>query len=827
MQLREIQALFIVGEDSTTVHLKGYFDGPLRPFVWLVPVPSSSRIEPSHNVIFERLDERTGPRFHVFPEEEATPEHLTNRIGFVPDFPELTYEHERSEGCDYLAYEWFFPIADYVSCPSVHVRLCCWNTSRNETQAVTILAARSYTEVIDWALERGYQAGAMDPEIAQSYLDEGHAILAVEVAPPVHLGGLDRIQPLAFTYSGDRITVPLKSATSEAPATPQKLTVWIAAASRAIPENYLHVRLNEARLNWMDAYGLSPWGWPAANYYQVLSDAIAEAGHPALGTGYAVEGATPGESDEPLADLDSLRNPQSLDAFLRDLWHGGITPRSPWNGPSTELDLRFLQLLRKHIPIPESVLEAIRKDYNGREEGFHAHAESQFYSFPNDYEDHYENEWFDFAGFVDDWAAWIQEPNARARQAMAARPYLTRLTTFYFGDAETVDPVFGFNPGLGQVNDRPSYGKVGFECRDGEAGSYDYSDLIAVVGLEGGTVLRFGFDPEEYSTRILRYGASEIPPPASERIEQLSASGSPVSVGGQITSTIVAGTIPDGRFCRVEFARMISGRRPRYLWSTTATLSGQFEAIISGGDRTGVDGSYQVRALTPYGEMVGEWHDIRLDRDHRQILELVPGERARVVAVERLDAARETGPAEADFDGDGTVGLGDFHLFAEAFGSSDPRFDLDGSGTVDLADFFLLAGHFGRPARAQLLGLARQMIGLPDAPRLRNAPNPFNGDGHLLAPALAGPGGAGDLQCPAAGAHPGGRGPGRGHAPGLLERPGPGRRPGRVGGLPVAAAVPRRGGDEAVALPRVAGLRRTSPRTARRTPGTTGNTDGS
>ena len=89
-----------------------------------------------------------------------------------------------------------------------------------------------------------------------------------------------------------------------------------------------------------------------------------------------------------------------------------------------------------------------------------------------------------------------------------------------------------------------------------------------------------------------------------------------------------------------------------------------------------------------------------------------------------------TGQATADFDGDGETGFSDFFLFADAFGGSDPRFDLDGSGSVDFADFFLLADHFADPeARGKLLALAREMIGLPDGPQLRqNAPNPFNSE---------------------------------------------------------------------------------------------------
>ncbi|MCY3738362.1 MAG: DUF2330 domain-containing protein [Gemmatimonadaceae bacterium] len=725
MELSEIQALFMAGEDSTTVHLRGYFDGPLREFVWLVPVPAGSKIELSHKDIFQRLDQTTRPRFHLFHEDEVTPELLEEKTGFVPEFPELTYENEHSERCDYLADLLFSPFATtpHIPCP---IRVCetvrLGDLREWETQAVTIIPARSHAGIADWVMERGYLPGPMNGEVVQSYLDEGHSILAVEVGPPANLSHLrlvNRIQPLAFTYGGDRIAVPLKSATTEG-ADRHRLTVWIAADSRAIPENYLHVHPNKARLNWMDAYG---GGGSPRDFYRVLSDAVAEAGDPAFGTQQAMEGSAPAGWEEPPADLDSLRHPESLDAFMTDLWHGGILPQTPSGAPDSEFDLRLLQLLRKHIPIPQSVLEAIRKDYSGREERFHGYAESRFYSFPNEYEDHYENEWFDFSGFVDDWAVWIREPKARAHGALAGRPYLTRLTTFYFGDAETVDPQFGFNPDLGQVNDRPSYGKVGFECTEGEKGFWEDWSLMSVVGLEGGERLRFGLGGD-YKWRILRYGTSEIPPAASDGIERLSASGSPVLVPGRhITSTVVEGTIPDGKYHTVQFARMVSSRRPRYTWSTTANQAGHFQAIISSGDPAGVQGLYQVRVRNRDGETLDVWYDIPLERNRRQVLELVPGESARVAAVERLDAAILEA---ADFDGDGTVGFGDFFLFAEAFGGSDPRFDLDGSGTVDLDDFLLFADHFGQPARGKLLALAREMIGLPDTPQLRNAPNPFN-----------------------------------------------------------------------------------------------------
>ena len=109
-----------------------------------------------------------------------------------------------------------------------------------------------------------------------------------------------------------------------------------------------------------------------------------------------------------------------------------------------------------------------------------------------------------------------------------------------------------------------------------------------------------------------------------------------------------------------------------------------------------------------------------------------PGAVTVTVTVAGLDPVTftaATAQATADFDGDGQTGFGDFFLFADAFGSSDPRFDLDGSGRVDFADFFLFADYFVDPARGKLMALAAELIGLPDGPQLQqNHPNPFNSE---------------------------------------------------------------------------------------------------
>ncbi len=85
--------------------------------------------------------------------------------------------------------------------------------------------------------------------------------------------------------------------------------------------------------------------------------------------------------------------------------------------------------------------------------------------------------------------------------------------------------------------------------------------------------------------------------------------------------------------------------------------------------------------------------------------------------------------AATDFNGDGKTDFVDFFLFADAFGSTDPKFDLDGSGTVDFVDFFQFVDAFDQPGQAKLLAIAQEMIGLPAETELQqNAPNPFNSE---------------------------------------------------------------------------------------------------
>lgn len=69
--------------------------------------------------------------------------------------------------------------------------------------------------------------------------------------------------------------------------------------------------------------------------------------------------------------------------------------------------------------------------------------------------------------------------------------------------------------------------------------------------------------------------------------------------------------------------------------------------------------------------------------------------------------------ADADFDGNGIVGIPDFLLFVDHFGSSrgdgtyDAKYDLDNNGVVGIPDFLIFVDFFGQTARQNQLPIAQ------------------------------------------------------------------------------------------------------------------------
>ena len=74
-----------------------------------------------------------------------------------------------------------------------------------------------------------------------------------------------------------------------------------------------------------------------------------------------------------------------------------------------------------------------------------------------------------------------------------------------------------------------------------------------------------------------------------------------------------------------------------------------------------------------------------------------------VLSFEKATDTETPSMLTGDFDGDGQVGITDFLIFVEAFGTQsgqenfDPKFDLDSDGTVGIPDFLIFVNAFGKP----------------------------------------------------------------------------------------------------------------------------------
>ncbi len=67
--------------------------------------------------------------------------------------------------------------------------------------------------------------------------------------------------------------------------------------------------------------------------------------------------------------------------------------------------------------------------------------------------------------------------------------------------------------------------------------------------------------------------------------------------------------------------------------------------------------------------------------------------------------SQNNSPPSPDFDGNGVVGIPDFLLFVEAFGSKEDQeeyestYDLDGNGEIGISDFLIFVDNFGKEVK--------------------------------------------------------------------------------------------------------------------------------
>ena len=218
--------LFAQDGDTVEAHVLIQYQGDAESFSWVVPTPSLPVIEMSSAQIFSRLTQNTGIRFQLNWD-------YTN--GCYPAMAEADDGATAGGGP---------PNAD----PGVTVI----NQSSVGPYDTATIQATAVEPMLEWLNANGYVIPDETGALLDPYVQMGDSMyfVAFKLQKDKSVGDL---RPVLLRYQDDQPMVPIQL-TAIASAPDLGVTVNILGPSRAVPENYLHVLLNEARIDWLN-YG--------------------------------------------------------------------------------------------------------------------------------------------------------------------------------------------------------------------------------------------------------------------------------------------------------------------------------------------------------------------------------------------------------------------------------------------------------------------------------------------------------------------------------------------------------------------------------------------
>ena len=471
--------LFVADGETVTTHVQIQYAGKADDFAWVLPVPATPELSVSHNELFRQLMFATQPFFVLQWDEDPD-------CGFGP--PVFVRAETVEDGGS--------TSVDVVS------------EGRVGPYETVVISSDDAGAIIDWLTDNDYRLGDLGADLLQPYVAEGFQFLALRLAANLDVGDL---QPIAMTYPAENPGIPIRL-TAVATEPNLSVLVWVLGEARAIPKNYLHAQINEALIDWFN-FGF--------NYPDVVTQAADEAGGQAFVTDYAgvasvMERTLFWEGRYDIDKLGSFAHPA-------DLLDGLLAAGFPSDG-------QMQTLLRRHIPIPQVVLEegvlqvvfrGDRQEYDDAvEEGIlRVIAERSFYNNMRAYDEWSDEIDVDLAGLLVALDEVIVTPLRESQQFFADHHYLTRLFTTLSAEEMTVDPMFGFNPDLPEVANLRTAG-ARFDCSNFDPENPEYEKLELLITLSDGREVR--------SRPFAEPDPGPRPEPAVAVIERMDESGPPV-----------------------------------------------------------------------------------------------------------------------------------------------------------------------------------------------------------------------------------------------------------------------------------------------------------
>jgi hypothetical protein len=424
------------GNGTVTAIIQIQYEGPSENFSWLLPissVPMGDEIAVASDLAFQRLQSATNPQYT-----------LTTRV-------EGTCRSDGPVGAGGTSSG--FPIG---GAPGSAGGGGTGSGGGVMVEASGVVGAFEWTVIslsedlpepadaaIEWLEDNDYDVPTGAGALLGPYLADGMFLLALRLTKGSDTGS---IRPIVLTYDATRPMIPVKL-TAVAANEDMGVMTWVLGGARAVPQNYLSLELNEARINWFNA---------ASNYNDVVTAAANEGD----GRGFVTEfsGATSTLANAVWSAFDeSVWETYRTGVYgsFQELFDASFAQWGAWDG--------YWDAVRTAITLPNGL------------------AFEDFKLCPNCYSGEIE---VMPAAFVSALEKNVIEPVRRVQTLIDGLPQVTRLYTTMSAEEMVVDPLFTFNPDLPDVDNIHTAERV-IECN---SAVYQFEATWRIELPQGGQV---------------------------------------------------------------------------------------------------------------------------------------------------------------------------------------------------------------------------------------------------------------------------------------------------------------------------------------------------
>jgi len=449
------------GEGTVDTHVQIFYQGDAQDFAWIVPTPNLPELFLSTDELFTQLDWQTRPYFNLMWEEWGDCYQGGGILTGNTQDDTAEFDSADEDGGD----------------PGVTII----EQAQVGPYDTVILQADTSAELITWLQDNNYDLPDTLDTVLNPYVAGEQYFVALKLQKDKEVGD---IAPIGFTYAGTQPAVPIQL-TSVAATPDMRLEVYVFSEERAVPENYYHVQINEAAVDWLSG---------GSNYNSVITLAADEAGGHAFATDFSgsttpFAGSLHWAGRYDTAAIASATSPeQAMDAIMGQFAASGT----------------LMNLLLSYMPPPEGV-----------------DAQS-FYNCVGCYETG--GMTVDYEGFAAALDEFLVQPAINAEKLFTEHSTVSRMTSSLSPLEMTIDPMFVQNSTMADVSNVHEATLI-MDCR----GNRSWYDARRRVVLEDGRVILLPsqeyFDGAGESSADFLAESTDV---NALVIEQTSADGEPV-----------------------------------------------------------------------------------------------------------------------------------------------------------------------------------------------------------------------------------------------------------------------------------------------------------